>query len=178
MLSAQGANRSATRRIGDRFSNLVGALLVILMVVPCLLAVQPELRELQPPGAQRRKTFTLTLKGEALESGAEVIKTLPATISRLAPPKDLQTPDSELLFLVQLPDDAPVGLYPIRVHSENGLSNVLIFSVGDLPEVSEKEPNNSIDQAQPITVPVTVNRSLAAADQDFTACPCKLASAW
>ena len=118
MLSAQGANRSATRRIGDRFSNLVGALLVILMVVPGLLAVQPELRELQPPGAQRRKTFTLTLKGEALESGAEVIKTLPATISRLAPPKDLQTPDSELLFLVQLPDDAPVGLYPIRVHSK------------------------------------------------------------
>jgi len=167
MLSGQGANRSAIRRIGERFSNLVGALLVILMVVPCLLAVQPELRELQPPGAQRGKTFSLTLKGEALESGAEVITTLPATISRLAPPKDLQTPDSELLFLVQLPDDAPVGLYPIRVHTENGLSNVLIFSVGDLPEAFEKEPNNSIDQAQPITVPVTVNGSLAAADQDF-----------
>ena len=107
------------------------------------------------PGAQRGKTFTLTLKGEALESGAAVVTTLPATISRLAPPKDLQTPDSELLFLVQLPDDAPVGLYPIRVHTENGLSNVLIFSVGDLPEISEKVPNNSIDQAQPITIPVT-----------------------
>ena len=167
MLSAQAAGRPATRKIGDRFPNLVAVLLLILTVVPRLLAVEPELRELQPPGAQRGKTFTLTLTGEALESGAEIITTLPATISRLAPPKDLQTPGSELLFLVQLPGDAPVGLYPIRVHTENGLSNVLIFSVGDLPEVSEKEPNNSIDQAQPITVPVTVNGSLTAADQDF-----------
>jgi hypothetical protein len=167
MLRAKAVGRPATRKIGDGLPNLVGVLLLILTVVPRLQAVEPELRELQPSGAQRGKTFALTLTGEALESGAEIITTLPATISRLAPPKDLQKPDSELLFLVQLPDDAPVGLYPIRVHTENGLSNVLIFSVGDLPEVSEKEPNNSIDQAQPITVPVTVNGSLTAADQDF-----------
>src|SRR5215472_4761503 len=167
MLSAKAVGRPATGKIGDGFPNWMGVLLLILTVVPRLLAAEPKLRELQPPGAQRGKTFQLTLIGEALESGAEIITTLPATISRLAPPKELQTPGSELHFLVQLPDDAPVGLYPIRVHTENGLSNVLIFSVGDLPEVSEKEPNNSNDQAQPITAPVTINGSLTAADQDF-----------
>jgi hypothetical protein len=169
MLGATPVGGPAIRKkTGDGLPNFVGgALLLILTVVPRLLAVEPELKELRPPGAQRGSAFTLTLAGEALESGAEVITTLPATISRLAPPKDLQRPDSELLFLVQLPDDAPVGLYPIRVRTENGLSNVLIFSVGDLPEVSEKEPNNSLDQAQPIIAPVTVNGSLTAADQDF-----------
>jgi len=167
MSSAKAAARPATRKIEGGFRHSVGVLLLTLTVVPCLLALEPQLKEVQPPGAQRGKTFTLTLKGEALESGAEIITTLPAIISRLAPPKELQTPGSELLFLVQLPDDAPVGLYPIRVHTESGLSNVLIFSVGDLPEVSEKEPNDSIDQAQPITVPMTVNGSLTAADRDF-----------
>jgi hypothetical protein len=44
---------------------------------------------------------------------------------------------------------------------------VLIFSIGDLPEVSEKEPNNMIEQAQPISAPVTISGNLTAADQDF-----------
>lgn len=143
------------------------AVLLGLIGASPLAAAQPVLKELAPPGAQRGKTFTLALKGERLVAGAELITTLPATLSRLAPRKDLETPDSELLFLVQLPPDAPVGLYPARVRTEEGLSNVLIFSVGDLPEILEKEPNNSMAEAQPIDVPTTVNGHLTAADQDF-----------
>src|SRR5215470_5969806 len=109
---------------------LIGSLILTLAFASPLLAVQPVLKELTPPGAQRGKPFTLTLKGEGLVSGGEIITTLPATVSRLAPPKDLEKPDSELLYLVQLPEDAPVGLYPIRVNTDDGLSNVLIFSVG------------------------------------------------
>jgi len=153
------------RRYGRAW--LAGSLLLLLTFVSPLLAVEPLLKELTPPGAQHGKTFTLTLKGEALTSGAEIITTLPASLSRLAPPKDLETPDSQLLFLVQLAQDAPVGVYPVRVHTEDGLSNVVLFSVGDLPEVFEKEPNNSIEQAQPIPIPTTVNGNLTAADQDF-----------
>src|ERR1043166_2983960 len=106
-----------------------------------LHAAEPLLKELVPPGAQRGKTFTLALRGDRLAEGAEIITTLPAAVSRLAPRRDLERPDTELLFLVQLSPDAPVGLYPIRVRTEEGLSNVSIFSVGDLPEASEEEPN-------------------------------------
>src|SRR5712692_11362413 len=115
-------------------TGLAGALLLVVALVFPLRAAEPVLRELIPPGAQRGKTFTLTMKGELLAGGAEVITTLPATLSRLAPPQDLQTPDSQLLFLVQLPESASVGLYPVRIRTESGLSNVLLFSVGDLPE--------------------------------------------
>lgn len=150
-----------------RLGGSVFFLVLALVIVWPAEASEPQLKELRPRGAQRGKTFTLTLKGEGLVPGAEVLTTLPCTISRLAPKKDLETPDSELPFLVQVPEEAPVGLYPIRVRTPDGLTNVLLFSVGDLPEISEKEPNDSLAEAQPISIPVTVTGTLKGADKDF-----------
>src|SRR2546428_10773780 len=141
--------------------------LAALLFAGVAQAAQPMLKELAPPGAQRGKTFTLTVKGEGVTAGAEMITTLPATISRLAPPKDVETPETQLSFLVQLHEDAPVGVYPVRIRTDDGLSNVLVFSVGDLPEVSEKEPNNSMGEAQQIAPPITVSGDFKLADQDF-----------
>lgn len=141
------------------------ALLVLAGACPAQ-AAEPVLKDLQPPGAQRGKTLVLTLKGEGLISGAELVTSLPATISRLAPPKGAERPDTELSFIVQLPDDAPVGLYPVRLRTPDGLSNAMVFSVGDLPEISEKEPNDTPAEAQPITAPVTVNGHLKGPDKD------------
>ena len=42
-----------------------------------------------------------------------------------------------------------------------------IFTVSDLPEIAEKEPNDSIAEAQPVTVPVAVSGTLKGPDQDF-----------
>ena len=154
-------------RLRRAFPQMLWVLLLALVVTSPLPAAQPILKELMPPGAQRGKTFTLALKGDRLASGAELMTTLPGAVSRLGPRRDLETPDSELLFLVQLPQDAPVGLYPVRVQTDEGLSNVLIFSVGDLPEVMEREPNNSIAEAQPISTPAVISGHLTAADQDF-----------
>lgn len=142
-------------------------LLISLAVASSAVAAQPVLKELQPRGGQRGKTFTLTMKGEGLAPGAEVITTLPGTLSRLAPPKDQEKPESELPFLVELPEDAPVGLYPLRVRTLHGLSNVLLFCVGDLPEAPEKEPNDSVAEAQAISGPVTISGTLKGPDQDF-----------
>jgi hypothetical protein len=164
--SAQSKRRPVAE-LARRATAVLPALLFGLLVTPSLLATEPVLKALIPPGAQRGKPLTLTLKGEALTSSAEVVTTLPGTLSRLAPPKDAAVPDSELLYLLQVPEGAPVGLYPIRVRTNNGLSNVLIFSVGDFPEILEKEPNNTIEQAQPISPPVTISGNLTAADQDF-----------
>src|SRR5579862_8077353 len=153
-----------------------------------LQAAVPTLKTLSPRGAQRGKTITLYLRGENLTMGARVQSTLPAVFSRLTLTKDpsadsnleSMTPNSSLPFLVTLKSDAPTGLYPIRVVSPDGISNVLLFSVGDLPEVDEAEsknpklPNDQPKDAQRVTVPVTINGTLdgPAADIDnyiFTA---------
>ncbi len=160
-----------------------------LLAAGCALqAAVPTLKELSPRGAQRGKTITLYLRGENLTQAARVQSTLPGVFSRLTLTKDpsaesnlaSMAPNSSLPFLLTLKSDAPSGLYPIRVVSPDGISNVLLFSVGDLPEVDEAESKNpklSNDQAkdaQRVAVPVTINGTLdgPAADIDnyiFTA---------
>ena len=38
-----------------------------------------------------------------------------------------------------------VGVYPVRVVTDSGVSNPILFAVGQLPQVSEVEPNNTFD---------------------------------
>jgi hypothetical protein len=132
-----------------------------------IFGAEPMINDVQPRGGQRGKTFTLTIKGESLEAGADLITSLPCTITKLASPRDAETPNSELAYLIHVPDDDAVGAYPLRVRTAGGLSNVEIFAVSDLPEVAEKEPNDSIAEAQPVTLPVAVSGTLKGPDQDF-----------
>ena len=138
-----------------------------LATASALYAADPVLNELQPRGGQRGKTFTLTLKGEGLTAGADLITSLPCTVTKLGPPRDAEMPGGELAYLIHLPEDSSAGVYPIRIRTGNGLSNVQIFTVSDLPEISEKEPNDSFAEAQPITFPTAVSGSLKGADEDF-----------
>ncbi|MGI8785537.1 MAG: hypothetical protein ACR2L2_18045 [Acidobacteriota bacterium] len=142
-----------------------------------LQAAAPLLKALEPRGAQLGKVITLRLVGEGLSPGAAVVTTLPGSLSRLSTSQESTLTDNELLFLVELKGDAPVGLYPVRVQTDEGLSNVLLFSVGALLEVSEaeselKEPaekdrNDTIASAQKIEPPTTINGTLRGPDQDF-----------
>jgi hypothetical protein len=49
------------------------------------------------------------------------------------------------------------GVYPVSLQTEDLVSNRLPFAVDTLPEVFEKEPNNSPKNAQPVTLPIIVN---------------------
>lgn len=49
------------------------------------------------------------------------------------------------------------GLIQLTVTKSNYVSNPVPFSVDNLPEINEKEPNNSIKTAQPVSMPVIIN---------------------
>jgi hypothetical protein len=53
-------------------------------------------------------------------------------------------------------DKAP-GTYALSVGTGNLISNSVPFAVDTLPECLEKEPNDSLQTAQPVTLPVIVN---------------------
>ncbi len=132
----------------------------------------PAVREMTPHGAQRGRTIKLVLKGTDLPHGAKLETTLPAAISRLAPDGEAK-PDTTLPFLVEITKDAPVGVYPLRVLTADGLSNLMLFSVGDLAESEEKEieapkPGNGIlTTAEAIAAPAAINGTLPDADVDL-----------
>ena len=135
-----------------------------LMLLTTAVHAAPVIRDITPHGAQRGKSVTLHIKGSGLKSGAKLQTTLPAAISRLVPTAGA---GEELPFLITLRADAPVGLYPIRILSNDGMSNLVLFSVGDLPEIDKNvKTKEERDKPQTISVPVLVNGTLAEAEQD------------
>lgn len=154
-------------------SRLLGALLLA-----AALQAAPAIRDVEPRGAQRGKSFTMYIRGEGLTQGTRIESSLPASFSQLTLSKDplsesgAMRAGSALPYLVTLKADAPIGFYPIRVVTADGISNVALFAVSDLPEVEEleaKDPKQSNDlpsAAQRITPPAVVNGTLAGPDVD------------
>ncbi len=141
-------------------------LLLAALIARAAFSAVPALTELQPRGAQQGRTFTLTLVGRELLEGSRFITTLPAVVTPLTPSM------KGFPFLVELRPDAPIGTYPIRIQNSSGLSNILLFTVGAFPEVSEIESgepsNNTIAGAEVVkSTPITINGTLKGADRDF-----------
>ena len=61
-----------------------------------------------------------------------------------------------------------MGVYPIRVQTDDGISNPFLLAVGQLPQVDEKEENSTFETAQAIPdPPLVVEGQVAANDVDF-----------
>ncbi|KKK86093.1 hypothetical protein LCGC14_2766690, partial [marine sediment metagenome] len=74
-------------------------------------------------------------------------------------------PAQSLTF--KIPADHP-PLYFVRLNHNGMTSNTLPFAVGDTPESREAEPNDSIQQANRLTLPATVNgRIQHSSDADY-----------
>ena len=154
-----------------------------LMVPAATLSAQPVITELQPRGAQKGKPFTLTLSGRNLGEGAKIRSTMPASFTLLTPdqPRSMQGGPMQdegryATFLVEPAADVAVGVYPIRVVTGDGISNVQLFTVGAFPELTEDEsrpgalPNSSdtIEAAQPLpSPPFTLNGTLRGPERDM-----------
>ena len=75
---------------------------------------------------------------------------------------------------MELEKDAPVGIYPLRLETNSGLSNLWLFSVGEFPDVAEEETrmagepdqNGTPGFAQAVSLPSVVNGRLQGADRD------------
>ncbi len=57
----------------------------------------------------------------------------------------------------QIDPSAPLDITEIRTHEAGYFSNSKKFQIGDLPELFETEPNNTLEQANMVEVPVTIN---------------------
>ncbi|HAB18594.1 MAG TPA: PPC domain-containing protein [Verrucomicrobiota bacterium] len=107
-----------------------------------VMGAVPYLDFLFPFGGQRGTSVELQLQGRNLENADRMNL-------RLAP-------------------DAPRGRPDIRAHTAQGYSNPQPFEVGDLPEFAEVEPNNSVDQANAVSIPVVINGRIGEAkDSDY-----------
>jgi hypothetical protein len=129
-----------------------------------VLATPPKIGEITPYGAQRGIATEVSVSGTDLTGNPRLIAPFAFTIE--SPPTG-QTASNWKPRLTVAPDVA-VGVYPIRVQTDDGISNPFLFAVGQLPQVSEKEDNSVFGAAQPIPVPpLVVEGQVAGNDVDF-----------
>jgi hypothetical protein len=147
------------------------------------LFAQPVITELQPRGAQKGKPFTLTLAGRNLGEGVRIRSTMPASFTLLTPEQPASVPGGPMqpegryaTFLVEPTAQLGVGVYPIRVVTGEGISNIQLFTVGAFPELAEDESrvgglpntNDSMEEAQPLPPPpFTLNGTLRGPERDM-----------
>ncbi|HEV3168366.1 MAG TPA: hypothetical protein VGZ22_30455 [Isosphaeraceae bacterium] len=134
---------------------------LILLSAPAL-AAPPVLNNVAPRGLQRGQTATLTFSGVSLgQAGPEILTALPGSLGAV------KTEDpNKITVPVTVAADAPVGFYPVQIRTADGLTGRLVVAVDDLPQTTEKEPNDERDAAQELTLPVTVQGACVAADRD------------
>jgi hypothetical protein len=163
-----GESACATKAIG---------ILGVIVAAQCAIAAAPVITELRPRGAEIGRPFMLTAVGRNLGEGARIVSTLPASFTLVLPtaaPGAMATPGRSVTFLVEPKAGAAPGVYPIRIESA-GISNVLLFTLGTYPEVTEEESlpnslpnrNDTIETAEPVrSSPVVVNGTLRGPERD------------
>jgi hypothetical protein len=131
---------------------------------------QPRLLIVHPAGGQAGTTVEVALTGNDLDDPQKPlfnhpdIKAEPVggpqATKPVKPAQGGQPALMETRFKVSIGANVPVGTYDVRLGSKHGISNPRAFVVGDVPETTEKEPNNDVSEAQEIPLNSTVHGAI------------------
>jgi hypothetical protein len=135
----------------------------------------PRLTVLTPSGGKAGTTVEVTAAGADTEEAEKLVFSHPGIKAELipAPPPDPKQPPMKgqappSRFKVTIAADVPLGQHDARLVNKWGVSTARAFTVGDLNEVLEKEPNNDVSEAQRIELGTTVNGAISApTDVDY-----------
>src|SRR5690348_5028418 len=148
--------------------NLMGRQLFTLAVVVLLnapsivLATDPSIGRVLPPGGQRGTDVDLVLEGSRLEDAAEIMWYEPGIAVN-----KIEFRDGKVQAKVHIADDCRLGGHALRLRTPTGLSELRTFYVGTLPTVAEAEPNNDVAKAQKIGLNVTATGIIENEDVDY-----------
>jgi len=146
---------------------------LVLLSGTSLWAAPPTVTRLSPRGAERGKPTEIVIAGTNLTPRTELMLPFKATqsVSAEAKPNPAQV-------RVQLTVDAsvPLGIYPVRVATEEGVAGVFFFCIDHYPALTEVEDNSTFDKAQKVMPPVIVHGECLGGDIDFFRFPAKKAA--
>ena len=126
-----------------------------LFVASSTFAAAPKLTAVFPPGAARGQKVAVTASGDFSKWPVELRFDRPGLTATAASDKGK--------FEVQVAPDAAPGVYWLRAIDAEGASSPRPFVVGTVREMEEVEPNDQVDKAQELELPVTVNAKVGKA---------------
>ncbi len=157
-----------------RFAALLA--LAVLSALPAARAQQPPpppvpnpaaptLNPVLPLGMKRGTALELTLTGTNLAEPVALWTSIPG--AKVTIPTDANNGKEPVKLRVKfdVPKDAPLGLYAIRLATVRGMSNLRLFCIDDLPPVTAEAAARKKETAQAVPVPAVV---IGKADQEQT----------
>jgi hypothetical protein len=160
--------------------------IVFLMSVAALAATEPAgrveeikprlpaLASVYPQGSRPGETVRVEVLGQYLDRAQSVVFLDPGVRGRV-----IEGDATRLSLELTAGAEAAYGPHYFRVVSPRGASNILLFRIGDLPHVAEAEPNSTLDSAQRVSLPATINGRLNVDDDfDFFRFRAEKGSAW
>ncbi len=128
-----------------------------------VFAVDPDLSAVSPTGIQRGAEIELTLSGANLAKSQEILFYSPGfTVKSVAPAAD----NNSVKAVVAVAPDCRLGIHALRVRSLEGVSDLRTFTVGNLPEVKEVEPNTDFAAPQVVPLNSTISGVIQTEDVD------------
>lgn len=145
----------------------VFACLIALGLTTVGRADPPVVKEISPYGVKRGAATNIRITGANLSGNPRLVSPFPCTPG--SNPEAAKGSDAAHWNLeLAVPASVPLGVYPIRVQTDGGISNPILVAVGQLPRFEEKEDNNSHATAQPLpALPLAVEGTTASNDVDY-----------
>ena len=88
---------------------IINLALLFALTSTTAFAIAPVLEKLEPIGGQRGTAVKLTLVGLGLADRTQVISEIPAALTPLSPPREMELQGKELPYLLEISADAAVG---------------------------------------------------------------------
>jgi hypothetical protein len=105
----------------------------------------PRVDEISPLGIRRGYGTQLTVRGEALLGNPRLVAPFRLVV---APPTPSASNANTFETRLTVDPDTPLGIYPVRVLTDEGLSDPFPLAVGQVPQIQEKGDNP--DPARPL----------------------------
>lgn len=129
----------------------------------CLPA--PRLLTTMPMGGKAGSQVEVTVSGENIEDADALTFSDPKiTATRNLNADGLPIPGR---YSVNIAANCPAGLYEARLMTRLGISSSRIFSVGDLTEVNQKQPNTSLASVQELNLNSVCNAATTPRSMDY-----------
>jgi hypothetical protein len=136
---------------------------------PLLEPLQPVLGFLYPAGGQRGTSIEVTASGTSIVPQTVLVSGGGVTGKVV----DGSQPNKVKFSLTIAPDAEP-GERELRILNAGGVSNRFRFMVGELPEITEVEPNSEKSAPQKIAgLPVVIDGQILEGDRDYFRFPAK-----
>jgi Bacterial pre-peptidase C-terminal domain len=110
-----------------------------------------------PMGARRGSSSELTLRGDFLEVGTPVQFSAPGLQPGIEGALGERCASGDFRLPVKIGPGTEHGAYDLGVSDDSGTLAPLKLIVGDLPEMTETEPNDTVAQSQRLNGALTVN---------------------